>query len=221
MIKKLTIHSGANNTKPNSYNFLNSAINYKHTYIEVDSRVSNDGICFLSHDKLIKNIQLDLINFSDVKKLDNDFITLDQAIIFAKNNKTKLNIDIKDEKYIYDIILCITNHNFESDCVISGVHIDGAKLIKELNDKINIIINFEKEHYLNIDYIIHSYNEINPYGININYLLLNNNLFYKLKNTNFEIYAWTVDSFDAYKICKNNSIYNITTNFPSLFKFQQ
>lgn len=217
MVNKLTIHSGANFTKPNSYNYLENSIMYKHTYIEVDIRVSLDGICFLSHDNEINNIILDTLNFKDIQTLDNDIISLKSAIIFAKKNNTMLNLDIKDDKYIIEVISCISSNNFESSCVISGVHIDGAKTIKKINNNIKILINFENESYNNIDFIIDEYFKINPFGININFLLLENPLFKKLKDTNFEIYTWTVDSLKDYKLCEKNSVFNITTNYPALF----
>jgi len=217
LINKLTIHSGANYTKANSFNYLENAIKYKHTYIEVDVRVSLDGICFLSHDNEINKIKLDTLEFKDIQALDKDFISLKSAIIFAKQNNTMLNLDIKDDKYIFDVISCIKNNNFESSCVVTGTHIDGAKKIKKLNNNIKIIINFEEEYYQNIDFIIDEYFKINPFGININYLLLDNPLFKKLKDTNFEIYSWTVDSQKDFNICKKNSVFNITTNFPDLF----
>ncbi len=217
MIQHLTIHSGANNTKANSYNYLLSAIKTIHSYIEVDVRVSLDNICFLSHDNNIDNIELDSLIFNEAKKYDNQLISLDYTIDFAKRHNTKLNLDIKSDKYIDNIVSCIEKNNFVNDCVVSGTHIEGAKRIKKINDNINIIVNFEKEYYQNIDYYISEYYKLKPFGLNINYLLLDNPLFYKLKETNFPIYTWTVDSLEDYNICERNNVYNITTNNPSIF----
>ncbi|MGD1822287.1 MAG: glycerophosphodiester phosphodiesterase [Pleomorphochaeta sp.] len=217
MINKLTIHSGANNTKANSIEYLLCAINFKHSYIEVDVRVSLDNICFLAHDNLINNIELDSLNFNDAKIYDEQLITLDQAISFAKKYNTKLNIDIKDDKYIEKIISCIEENDFVNNCVISGTHLEGAKLINKINKNIRIIINFEEEYYDNIEYYVNEYKKIILFGININYLLLDSPLFFKLRELNFPIFTWTVDNLKDFEICKRNEVFNITTNYPNLF----
>lgn len=217
MIENLTIHSGANDTKPNSKEYLIDALSCRYSFIEVDVRVSSDHICFLSHDGILNDVVLDTLKFEELKALDDDFLTLDDAIILMKKHQAKLNIDIKDDKYIDDIVECIERNHFEDFCVFSGTHLEGAKKIKKMNSKLNLIVNFEEQYYDDIEHYRDEYIKFSPYGININYLWMENPKFQMLEDTEIPIFTWTVDDLKSYAICKKNDVHNITTNHPSLF----
>lgn len=217
MINNLTIHSGANNTKPNTKEYLDIALTFTHTYIEVDVRASKDHICFLSHDNKYKDVSLDSLPYIEAKKINKDLITLDETIGIIKNKNSKLNIDIKKDDYIDDVVNCIEKNHFEESCVITGTHLDGAKLIKNRNTKLKVIINFEEKYFQNVDYYKKEYLKCAPYGININYSLIDNPKFKVLKETKIPIYAWTVDNEESYSKCKRENIFNITTNNPKMF----
>lgn len=217
MINNLTIHSGANNTKANTKEYLDKALSFNHTYIEVDVRASKDHICFLSHDNEYNNIPLDTLSYGDAKKIKKDLITLDETIKIVRNKHSKLNIDIKKDDYIDDVVSCIEKNHFEDSCVISGTHLDGAKKIKKRNTKLKIIINFEESYFKDVNYYKKEYENCSPYGININYLLIDNPKFKVIKDTKIPIYAWTVDNEEGYLKCKRENITNITTNNPKMF----
>lgn len=212
----LTLHSGANNTKANSKEYLLNSLKYNADFVEVDVRETKDGILILHHDNFIGDLIIEENCFSKLFDLDSDLLKVNDVIIFAKENNLKLNFDLKNSSALLSLSKIISANDLEDSCVISGCKEKEYQQLIKLNPNLNIIYNIDD--FENIQKQLLSLMDKNIYGINLNYLLCNNPLFYNIENLGKRIFVWTVDDEDSFKALKAKKISGITTNYPDMFK---
>jgi len=96
----LVAHRGASHfEKENTLAAIKKSSKFKAGYIEIDIRVTQDNVAVLFHDASVKDRKISMTNYSDLKKLDKDLLTLeelDKAItneIFFVELKSKKSAD--------------------------------------------------------------------------------------------------------------------------------
>ncbi|MDP4143997.1 MAG: glycerophosphodiester phosphodiesterase [Bacillota bacterium] len=224
---KVIAHRGRCSGEPeNSLSAINSSINTKVDYAEIDVQETRDGVVVLMHDKNLKrltgvNKNVDQLNFSQIEKLNiassahgNDIEkipTLDEVI---KQCKGKLNLIIEIKLYsntadlTNKVVKIIENNNFVSQCKIHSYSYRVLLNVKQLNSNIQT------------GYII--YRPIsNLSSLNVDFYSVQENMITKemvsdIHNGNKEIYAWTVDkTVNMNKLLKLN-VDGIITDKPQL-----
>lgn len=213
----LTIHSGANDNKENSVEYLNSCIDSNAKYIEVDVRVTKDNVLVLYHDNKINNQFIEQTLFEDLLKFNPNILKIDYIFNFAKTNNFSINFDLKTINAATLLTKKIEENQFLDKCVISGCHENEANLLLSCNKNLKVIYNLEREDLLKIDSVINKISKLNIFGINLNFKLLNDNLYLKLIKTNLPLFVWTLDNERDFILSKKYNIFSITTNYPYLF----
>jgi len=213
----LTIHSGANDNKENSVEYLNSCIDSNAKYIEVDVRITKDAVLVLYHDYKIDNQLIEQTSFKDLINLNPNLLKIDYIFNFAKTNNFSINFDLKTINAAKLLAKKINENQFIDKCVISGCHDNEVKMLLSCNRNLKVIYNLEREDLLKIDSVINKISKLNIFGINLNFKLLNDSLYFKLIKTNIPLFVWTVDNEKDFIICKKYNLFSITTNYPYLF----
>lgn len=190
----LTMHSGANNTEENSKEYLNSCINSRAQYLEVDVRKTKDDILVLYHDSEIESKPIIDNTYEELLSIKPSLVKIDYVYEFARKSNFKINFDLKTIDAALKLAQSIEENNFKDECLISGCHIEEAEVLLKVNKSLNILYNLEREDLPDVD-----------------------SLFEKIERYKLPAFVWTVDSEESFEICKKYNIASITTNYPSLF----
>ncbi len=213
----LTIHSGANNTEENSKEYLNSCINSRAQYLEVDVRKTKDDVLILYHDSEIESKPIIENTYKELLSIKPSLVKIDYVYEFTRKNNFKINFDLKTIDAALKLAQSIEDNNFKDKCIISGCHIEEAEFLLKVNKSLNILYNLEREDLPDVDSLFEKLVSLNIFGVNLNYKLCSVSLFEKIERYKLPAFVWTVDSEESFEICKKYNIASITTNYPFLF----
>lgn len=201
---KVISHRGKCFGEPeNSLKAINSSINCKVDYAEIDVQETRDGIVVLMHDRSLRrltglNKNVDQLSFNEIEKLDiasrlsqhsvERIPTLD-GVIKKCNGKLNLIIEIKPYRNTADltnkVVKIIDDNNFVNQCKVHSLSYRILLNVKRLNPNIQT------------GYII-SRPINNLASLNVNFYSVQERLVSKkmvddIHSRNKEIYVWTVD----------------------------
>jgi glycerophosphoryl diester phosphodiesterase len=216
----LTLHSGANDTVPNTRQYLDSCIGIKADFIEVDARSTVDGTVILHHNPDIQGLQISTSTYTTLQEADKNLTTLEEAMVFAKENNFKLNIDLKDISTAKPLATVLQKASFVQKCVISGCHKEDLLDIRAIEPEAKIIFNLEPEDFVSAKALaarIDMLKELEPIAANLNYRLLASDQIGNLLEFPIPLCVWTVDTEEGFTLCSHFALNSITTNHPALF----
>ncbi|MBU1119377.1 hypothetical protein KKH43_05850 [Patescibacteria group bacterium] len=187
--------------------------------VEIDVRVTKEGIPIVFHDNAIDRVTegsglVKHFSLNNVQKLKigRETIPTVEEVIIALNNETYFNFDVKVIEAIEPLKALIEKYGLVDKTLISSFDKD---VIRELGDfrkrvKVGILtwfvtdrmISFAKEYKLNT---------IHPY-----YLPLTRKNVEEMQNEGFKVNAWTVDYIWSMKRMFDIDVDGIITNNPLL-----
>ena len=198
-------------------------------WIELDVQQTKDGRIIVIHDSNLKRITglkknvweltYDEINALDAgshfnKKYKGEKIPLlEEVIKWAKENKVKLNIELKPtgheinfEQSVLDII---NNYGYKNSVVVTSQAYEVLINIKKIDKKIKTV------YVMSI-----AYGDINKLkyadGFSIEASNINNKLIFKIHENGKKIYAWTINKESSISEMINYNVDNIITDDVSL-----
>ena len=207
----VTAHSGCDQTKDNSLEFIKYALNSKADCLEVDVQKNEKGFLVLSHDEADNNAPL----------LENAFLMLKEY------PGKKLNCDLKQRELELEIYKLAEKTGVNNQLIYSG-NVD-LELIKKGNTRLQQV-----DIYLNIEILLPELEELCALNnaelleqglkraamessnyevkcINMDYHLCTESFLVFLKKNGILCSAWTVNEESILKQFLDNNIYNITT----------
>jgi len=111
----LVAHRGASYfEKENTLAAIKRAAQFDAGYIEIDIRVTKDNVAVLFHDASLENQKISKTNYGDLKKLDNDLLTLrelDEAI-----TNEKFFVELKSKKSAHFVAPFLLKHTESFAC---------------------------------------------------------------------------------------------------------
>lgn len=204
----VTAHSGAENTAPNTMEFLNKVADFKCEAFEVDVRI-RCGMPYLNH-----NFKL-----FGVKKCP----TIYDALEVAKRNDMLINCDLKEgvsslravnriaeEVGAVDNLIFTGNYTsrFYKDLKFGKVFLNGVAIQREYGLKMTA------ENLPIIKKLIIDTKNPNIVGLNFNYSFFTDELAAEAERLGLLLSVFTVQDRAVYKKLLKANVYNITTLTP-------
>lgn len=230
----IVAHNGYDNTPLNSLTSIISGIKKGADYIEIDIRVTKDGIPVLFHDDHIitenggfmKISELLFSELEDLIKTDQAALrkylkpeTLDNAVITAKEHGGLLNLDMKDGRSIDSSVNIVRSHKMTDSVVFSGCNLSSASYLKQRYPELQVMLNLpgsfltnKKNHTAEkADEICRMAVSVPCCGININHMQLYDDLIKSASLRYLPVSIWTLSDQDNLDTYLNKNIFSITT----------
>lgn len=207
----VTAHRGdAGKAPENTMPAFEQAVEDGADIIELDVRQTKDGVYIIMHDESlyrtanvrhkVGEVDYDYISKLDVgsyfdRSYDGTHIpTLEEVLIFAKENDVFLNIELKpadtDQNYVQGIVDLLHEYDFVDQCMLGSQSVKALREAKELDPEISTLYimtmafgDFAGMQGIDAFSIKHTY--------------ISNNMVSKIHAKGKKIYAWTVNN-EAY-----------------------
>ena len=224
----VTAHRGDSKNAPeNTMAAFEMAVENQADYLEIDVRQTKDGEYIIMHDeslyrttgirKKVGEVDYDYIKTLDAgskfsEKYAGEHIpTLEEVVIFAKENDITLNIELKpaktDKNYVEGVVELLNKNDYLYDCVIGSQDYRVLKKLKSIDPDIETVYimgffygNIEDMDVVDIFSVKHSC--VTPMLVNT------------IHKEGKEIYVWTVDKETEIKPMLLLDVDNIITNNP-------
>ena len=227
----ITSHRGNSISAPeNTLISLESAIDLRVDYAEIDVQQTKDGTLVLLHDHNLKrttglNKYIWEVTYEEIKNLDagswfgDEFAgvgipTLREALELCKG-KLLLNIEIKihgrEQGLEEELVRLIEEYDFENQCMISSWNYGTLSKIKQMKDELHTgyIITAAYGNY---------YNKADIDFISMKSSFITKSIVETMHRAGKAIHAWTVNSEREIERMKSLGVDNIITDDPNLAK---
>lgn len=207
----VTAHRGdAGKAPENTMPAFEQAVEDGADIIELDVRQTKDGVYIIMHDESlyrtanvrhkVGEVDYDYISKLDVgsyfdRSYDGTHIpTLEEVLIFAKENDVFLNIELKpadtDQNYVQGIVNLLHEYDFVDQCMLGSQSVKALREAKELDPEISTlyIMTMAFGDFAGMQGID---------GFSIKHTYISNNMVSKIHAKGKKIYAWTVNN-EAY-----------------------
>ena len=207
----VTAHRGdAGKAPENTMPAFEQAVEDGADIIELDVRQTKDGVYIIMHDESlyrtanvrhkVGEVDYDYISKLDVgsyfdRSYDGTHIpTLEEILIFAKENDVFLNIELKpadtDQNYVQGIVDLLHEYDFVDQCMLGSQSVKALREAKELDPEISTlyIMTMAFGDFAGMQGID---------GFSIKHTYISNNMVSKIHAKGKKIYAWTVNN-EAY-----------------------
>lgn len=225
---KVTAHRGHSRAAPeNTLSAVRQAIDSGADFAEIDVLLTSDGIPVLLHDSDLKRTAGDTRRISDVtweearlldvgrwfssEFTDERIPTLEEVLQLAKG-KIKLNIELKiyapDPRLVPAVVEQITNHEFESDCIVTTFKYETLLELKRLNPRL-------KTGQI-IAHALGDVSQLEVDALSVRANWLTDPVHRQAHRQGMEVHVWTVNDVpDMYRLIKRG-VDNIITDDPDL-----
>ena len=205
--------------------------------IELDIRLSKDGIPVICHDAKIKRTsngtdfihdmtlqelkQYDFGSWYDASFAGERIPTLEEVLIFLKDHDTRINIEIKNGPIIQDgiekkMLDLVYQYGFEDRVWISSFDHQSLKRVEALDQHIKIGFIFHMNLINLFDYIDNT--GITPYSIHPNYFYITEEMIAEAHKRGYKVFAYTVDDITVGKKYFDMGIDGMVTNKPLAYQ---
>lgn len=207
----VTAHRGdAGKAPENTMPAFEQAVEDGADIIELDVRQTKDGVYIIMHDESLyrtANVKHKVgeVDYDYVSKLDvgryfdrsydgTRIPTLEEVLVFAKENDVFLNIELKpadtDQNYVQGIVDLLHEYDFVDQCMLASQSVKALREAKELDPDISTlyIMTMAFGDFAGMQGID---------GFSIKHTYISNNMVSKIHAKGKKIYAWTVNN-EAY-----------------------
>lgn len=223
---EVTAHRGASVKYPeNTMAAFKGAKELGADWVELDVQQTKDGYIIVSHDSNFERVTGENLNvwettLDDIQKLDAGLFKgeefkgekiplLEDVIKWAKDNKIKLNIELKptgnEKEFEKSVIKIINENDFKKDCVLTSLDYEVLKNIKKEDNTIQTVYvmfvavgDITQLEYAN-DFSIEA-SSIDEEMVNY------------IHNKGKKVYAWTIDTDENINKMIDFNVDNIITN---------
>ena len=211
-------HRGASGYEPeNTLISFQKAIDLKVDGIELDVHLSSDGAIMVIHDETVNrttNGKGFVNQFTSSQLIDSGIPTLIEVLDLINRN-CFINIELKGtgtfEPVVELIQNYISNKNWNyTDFLVSSFDWKMLEEAKLLNSKIRIGVLTDES----IEKALAFAKKIKAFSIHPNYRLLTKENVVLVQENGFEVFAWTVNSFEDIQKIKLCNVNGIITDFP-------
>ena len=205
---QVTAHRGDSKHAPeNTMSAFELAVENQADIIELDVRQTKDGRYIIMHDEKLKrtigvNHKVGEVDYEYIEGLDagikfseeykgEKIPTLEEVLIFAKDNDVFLNIELKpaktDTNYTQGIVDLLAEYDMLDQCVVASADYDAIKEVKAINSDITTV------YIMNM--AVGSFADMEDVDIfSIKHTFITANMVRDIHKSGKEIYAWTVNS---------------------------
>lgn len=232
-------HRGNSGNAPaNTIEAIRQAIDVGVDMIEIDVRLTKDGIPVLMHNDTVDETTdgkglVSQMSFDQIRKLDagswkdrkykgEKIPSLMEVLDYVKG-KVYLSIDLKDESAIPEMVRAIQSADMVNDVVICGCVETQAKAIWQLDENFSVLLNTDSD----LDRLAKKDNKtefIREYirrackarfsVLNVNYKFVTDELIYKAHLRGLSVWVWTVDKEEDMNRLIEMGVDGIYSNYP-------
>lgn len=220
---KIIGHRGARGLAPeNTLKSILKAMNHNVDEIEIDARVTKDGIVVLHHDETLTDASGNKLVIKNTKYMElmehkKDLARLDQAIELV-NKKTPLHIEIKPGEpaaKVIKIIKSYLNKGWKnSNFLIASYRLD---LLLEAQEKLPDIERVVIERWSSIR-ATRNANLVNTKRLSMNQLWLWSYFLSGMSKNGWQISAYPLNNPGKAKKWAKNGLYGVVTDYPDQFE---
>ena len=204
----VTAHRGDDAHAPeNTMPAFEKAVEAGADIIELDVRQTKDGVYVVMHDENLNRTanvrhKVGEVDYDYIRKLDVGSLydrsydgtripTLEEVLIFAKENDVFLNIELKpadtDQNYVQGIVDLLHEYDFVDQCMLGSQSVAALREAKELDPDISTlyIMTMAFGDFAGMQGID---------GFSIKHTYISNNMVSRIHAKGKKIYAWTVNN---------------------------
>lgn len=235
---KIMAHRGSSGDFPeNTIAAFHKAVEEKSDSIELDVRLSKDGVLVVCHDATIKrtsdgNGHISDLTLEELKKYDfgswkseefkgEQIPTLEEVLISLKDTDLLLNIEIKNgpiiQKGIEEKLLKMINkYGYNDRVMVSSFDHLSLKRLYDLDQNIKIGLIFHINLINLFEYIKNT--GIKPYSIHPNHFYITKDMIEEAHRQDIKVFAYTIDDVSLGNKYKDKGVDGIITNRPLGFR---
>jgi len=200
----ITAHTGAFDTKDNTIESIEVAVENGIKVVEVDVRQRPNGTLVMGHDIIVTN---------------SDGVELSSAFDLIKGTDVMLNLDVKESRELNALHDLIVEYGLTEQVFLTGIEQYQANAVLEHCPDVAFYINTipSRIKIFNEDYqqeIIEMLDATGAVGINCSYANASRTLAELLHNNGYKLSVWTVDTTRQMKRALIIKPDNITTRDP-------
>lgn len=235
---QIIAHRGNSGPMPeNTMAAIESAIGLGVDMIEVDVRLTKDGVPVLIHSDRIDDTTpgaglVTDYTWDDLKKLDagswrgpefaNQRVSTLDEVLDSTHGRVALNLDIKAPEAAEPTVAAVTRAGASARVVISGCTSNGVRNVAGMTSTIAILFNLDEllagidpsttptVALGSIDLAV----ELGAVGVNIPHPLVDANLVEHARGAGIGVWAFTVDSESRFGELMDAGVASLTTNWP-------
>lgn len=238
LLMKIVAHRGASGYCPeNTLAAFKKAVEVNVDSIELDVRLSKDGVPVICHDAKINRTSngtgyIHELTLEELKQYDfgswygDEFAgeripTLEEVLVFLQESDVTVNIEIKNGPVIQEnieeeMLRLVYKYDFNDRVWISSFDHHSLKKVADLDKHIKIGFIFHMNLINLFDYIDNS--GIDPYSIHPNYFYITEEMLKEAHQRNYKVFAYTVDDVTVGEKYKYMGVDGVVTNKPLAYK---
>lgn len=215
-------HRGAKGLAPeNTILAIKKAIEYKVSIVEVDVRVTKDGVPILFHNRKLKinhepRLVIAKTNYAQLKQYKSDLTTLEQAMAITAG-KARLCMEIKPGVELVHIIRLVSaqlkRDRSASDFLFSSFSYPILKQLKSMLPQIDVAVN-ESWSGVRAGY---RYRKLNAEYICLNYRFLWSGYLKLASRGKQHIYGFTINEPKIANRLSKSGLAGVITDYPDRF----
>lgn len=147
----ITAHSGAEGTKPNSIEFVRVAAEAGADCVELDLRITRDGIPIFMHDPSVANSADELLFVADAsysllnKTIGGKLPRAVDVLMAVHEADVSVNLDIKDARALESVSGFLRDTGLSDRTILSGFHLDQVVNIRNNFPEFTCMLNIDTE----------------------------------------------------------------------------
>ena len=214
MVSKISHRGYVDNkfTMENSYKSIANALEKNFDMIELDVQLTKDNILILHHDLFVETNANDLkmisdMKYSELKKLKNHVLTLDELFKIQNIDKKSIYLDLKgSDKLAEKLVYFLDDLSFNNNIYLGTFNKKHLNKLKESNisDKQNIKLGLITDNRLLDKDLINCKLDYDIDFLSLHWEMLREDTIKALNNINVKCFVYT---------CKNNFILDQINKF--------
>jgi glycerophosphoryl diester phosphodiesterase len=218
-------HRGAAGYEPeNTLRSFRRAIELGAGWIELDVRMSKDGVLMVMHDETVDRTtdgtgEVAELTLNELKRLDagkGEKIPMLQEVIDLAKGKAKVDIEIKSKGIEPDVVDMIEKNGIVRKCMVSSFKADIIKKVKELNEDVKTAIITSKVPEDVVKYIGSIVKETGTDAIMASKKVTDGRLVGVAHKKGLEVGIWNADTPDEIRLYADMGPDYLCSNYPDL-----
>jgi len=229
----ITAHTGCMDTIPNSMESVVAAFRSPADIVEVDIRVTADGIPILLHDedlssRALVSMPIKSLSWDEVSRINGQLIGLEQFLGTISEMESSseperhklINLDIKDTDALLAAHAVVRRFRMENRVVYSGLEKESVVFAEKFLEKRQYLLNIQNGFQTGSD----GEEQLDAFcefarargcaGINLEWIHASTDVVKKIHAWGLSALLWTVDRAEDMKVVLSYGADSITTNFP-------
>lgn len=229
----ITAHTGCMDTIPNSMESVMAAFRSPADIVEVDIRVTADGIPILLHDedlssRALVSMPAKSLTWDEVSRINSQLIGLERLLdtireiegSSATECQKLINLDIKDTDALLAAHAVVHRFRMEARVVYSGLEKEGVVFAEKFLEKRQYLLNIQNGFRTGPD----GEDQLDAFcefarargcaGINLEWIYASASVVKRIHEWGLSALLWTVDRDEDMKEVLSYGADSITTNFP-------